>query len=159
MALPDLTIKSATVVADPELRYTPGGTAVANFRVACNQRRYDEQAREWVDGETTFLTCNAWKQLGENAAATLRKGMAVNVTGRLKQRSYQTREGEDRTVYEVDVDEVSPSLKWATAEVERNQRGGGGQQTAAQKQSAAQQQPDPWNSTPSGPVGDEEPPF
>ena len=126
------------IVAEPELRFTPAGAAVCNFRVASTPRRYNSQTQQWEDGEAMFLTCNAWKQLGENTAESLAKGMRVIVTGKLKQRSFQTREGENRSVFEIDVEEVGPSLRYATAQVNRNPREGGGQQ----QPNNAQQQ---WN--------------
>lgn len=113
------------IVADPELRFTPAGAAVANFRIASTPRRYNQQTSQWEDGEAMFLTCNVWRQAAENVAETLTKGMRIIVTGRLKARSYQTREGENRTVFEIDVDEVGPSLRYATAQVARNPREGG----------------------------------
>ncbi|GAA1746366.1 MULTISPECIES: single-stranded DNA-binding protein [Dietzia] len=119
------------IVADPELRFTPSGAAVANFRIASTPRRFNSQTNQWEDGEGLFLTCNVWRQAAENVAESLQKGMRVIVNGRLRQRSYETREGEKRTVYEVEVDEVGPSLKYATAKVTRTNReggGGGGQQ-------------------------------
>ena len=137
------------VVSEPELRFTPNGAAVANFRIANTPRRYNSQTNQWEDGEYMFLTCNAWKQLGENVAETLQKGMRVIVQGKLKSRSYQTREGENRTVFEIDVDEVGPSIKYATAQVARNPREGAqsnGQQVEQTAQQAAAQ--DPWNSAP-----------
>ncbi|WKD62246.1 Single-stranded DNA-binding protein [Corynebacterium ciconiae DSM 44920] len=115
------------LVADPELRFTPSGAAVANFRVASTPRRYNSQTGQWEDGEALFLQCNVWRQAAENVAESLSKGMRVIVNGRLRQRSYDTREGERRTVFEVEVDEVGPSLKYATASVNRVQRGQGGQ--------------------------------
>ena len=118
------------IVADPELRFTPSGAAVANFRIASTPRRFNSQTNQWEDGEGLFLTCNVWRQAAENVAESLQKGMRVIVNGRLRQRSYETREGEKRTVYEVEVDEVGPSLKYATAKVTRTSRGnqGGGPQ-------------------------------
>lgn len=113
------------IVADPELRFTQTGAAVATFRVASTPRRYDSQTNQWVDGEAMFLSCNIWRQAAENVAETLTKGMRVIVTGRLRQRSYETREGERRTVMELEVDEVGPSLRYATAQVNRNPREGG----------------------------------
>jgi single-strand DNA-binding protein len=107
------------LVDDPELRFTPTGQAVARFRIASTPRFMDRQTNEWKDGESLFLTCNVWRQAAENAAETLQRGMRVIVQGRLKQRSYQTQEGEKRTVYEVEVDEVGPSLRNATAKVNR----------------------------------------
>ncbi len=114
------------LVADPELRYTPTGQAVANFRVASTPRSFDKAANEWKDGESLFLACNAWRTLAENVAESLQRGMRVIVTGRLKQRSYETKEGEKRTVYEVEVDEVGPSLRNATAKVIKAARSDGG---------------------------------
>ena len=113
------------VVADPELRFTPSGAAVANFRVASTPRRYNSQTNQWEDGEAMFLTCNVWRQAAENVAETLTKGMRVVVTGRLKSRSFQGRDGENRTAFEIDVDDVGPSLRYATAQVNRNPREGG----------------------------------
>ncbi|MBV7292354.1 single-stranded DNA-binding protein [Corynebacterium sp. TAE3-ERU16] len=110
------------LVADPELRYTPAGAAVANMRVASTPRRYDADSKQWVDGEALFLTCNVWRQAAENAAESLHKGMRVIVNGRLKQRTFETREGEKRSVFEIDVDDIGPSLKYATAQVERSTR-------------------------------------
>lgn len=112
MALPNLIILGARLTADPELRFSPSGAAVANFTVACNDRTFDKTTNEWKDGEATFLNCSVWRDQAENVAEQLHKGSLVNVYGRLKQRNYQTKDGEKRTVYEVDVDEVSPSLKW-----------------------------------------------
>ncbi|MEJ5997855.1 single-stranded DNA-binding protein [Corynebacterium sp. H130] len=113
------------LVADPELRFTPSGAAVANFRIASTPRTFDRQTNQWVDGEALFLACNVWRQAAENVAETLTKGMRVIVQGRLKQRSYETREGEKRTVFELEVDEVGPSLRYATAQVNRASNGGG----------------------------------
>ena len=114
------------LVADPELRFTPSGQAVANFRVASTPRYMDRQTNEWKDGEALFLTCNVWRQAAENVAETLQRGMRVIIQGRLRQRSYETREGEKRTVYEIEVDEVGPSLRSATAKVNKAMRSGGG---------------------------------
>ena len=114
------------LVDDPELRFTPSGAAVANFRVASTPRTFDKQANEWKDGDALFLSCSVWRQAAENVAESLQKGMRVVVHGRLKQRSYETRDGEKRTVVELDVDEVGPSLKYATAKVARTTRQGGG---------------------------------
>ena len=113
------------LVSDPELRYTPTGVAVANFRVASTPRTFDRQANEWKDGDSLFLTCNVWRQAAENVAESLQRGMRVIVNGRLKQRSYETKEGEKRTVYEVEVDDVGPSLRNASAKVARANRTGG----------------------------------
>ncbi len=114
------------LVDDPELRFTPSGAAVANFRIASTPRTFDRQSNEWKDGEALFLSCAVWRQAAENVAESLQKGMRVVVQGRLKQRSYETREGEKRTVFELEVDEVAPSLKYATAKVTRASRSGGG---------------------------------
>ena len=113
------------MVADPELRFTPNGAAVANFTIASTPRTFDRQANEWKDGETLFLRSSIWKDAAENVAATLTKGMRVIAQGRLKQRSYEDREGNKRSSYELDVDEIGPSLQWATAQVTRASRGGG----------------------------------
>lgn len=114
------------LVDDPELRFTPSGQAVANFRIASTPRTFDRQTNEWKDGESLYLTCNVWRQYAENVAESLSKGMRVIVQGRLKQRSYETREGEKRTVFEVEVDEVGPALRSATAKVTKTARGAGG---------------------------------
>lgn len=114
------------LVADPELRFTPSGAAVANFRIASTPRRFNSQTNQWEDGEALFLTCNVWRQAAENVAESLQRGMRVMVQGRLRQRSFETREGEKRTVFELEVDEVGPSLKYATAKVARTPREGGG---------------------------------
>ncbi|MFD3485232.1 MULTISPECIES: single-stranded DNA-binding protein [unclassified Streptomyces] len=125
------------LVDDPELRFTPSGAAVAKFRVASTPRIFDRQTNEWKDGEGLFLTCSVWRQAAENVAESLQRGMRVVVQGRLKQRSYEDREGVKRTVYELDVEEVGPSLKTATAKVTKTTGrgaqggyggGGGGQQ-------------------------------
>jgi single-strand DNA-binding protein len=110
------------LTADPEMRYTPQGLPVARFTVASTPRTFDKQANEWKDGDSLFLSCNAWRQLAENCAESLRRGMRVVVTGRLKQRSYETKEGQKRTVYEIEVDEVGPSLRNATAKVIKAER-------------------------------------
>ncbi|QPK83201.1 single-stranded DNA-binding protein [Corynebacterium qintianiae] len=165
------------LVADPELRFTPSGAAVANFRIASTPRTYNRDTNQWEDGEALFLTCNVWRQAAENVAESLTKGTRVIVNGRLKQRSYQTREGENRTVFEVEVDEVGPSLKYATANVARTPREGGsggyggggnqggfgggnqggfsggnsgqqGQQSGNRGSNQQQPQNDPWNSAP-----------
>ena len=114
------------LVSDPELRYTPTGVAVANFRVASTPRTFDRQANEWKDGDSLFLTCNVWRQAAENVAESLQRGMRVIVMGRLHQRSYETREGEKRTVFEVEVDDVGPSMRNASAKVSKTNRSGGG---------------------------------
>jgi single-strand DNA-binding protein len=114
------------LVDDPELRFTPSGAAVAKFRVASTPRTFDRQTNEWKDGESLFLTCSVWRQAAENVAESLQKGMRVIVQGRLKQRSYDDREGVKRTVYELDVDEVGASLRSATAKVTRASGGGSG---------------------------------
>jgi single-strand DNA-binding protein len=114
------------LVDDPELRFTPSGAAVAKFRIASTPRTLDKATNEWKDGDSLFLTCNVWRQAAENVAESLTKGTRVIVSGRLRQRSYETKEGEKRTVYEIEVDEVGPSLRNATAKVNRANRGGAG---------------------------------
>jgi single-strand DNA-binding protein len=130
------------LVDDPELRFTPSGQAVAKFRIASTPRFLDKATNEWKDGESLFLTCNVWRQAAENAAESLQRGMRVIVQGRLKQRSYETKEGEKRTVYEVEVDEVGPSLRNASAKVTKTQRGGGGFGGGASSGGSASD--DPW---------------
>src|SRR5688572_12319324 len=110
---------------DPELRFTPSGAAVANFTVASTPRSFNKQTNEWEDGEAMFLRCSIWRQAAENVAESLQRGMRVVVQGRLKARSYETREGEKRTVFEIEVEEIGPSLKFATAKVNRVSRSGG----------------------------------
>ncbi|GGD11714.1 single-stranded DNA-binding protein [Nocardioides daphniae] len=114
------------LVDDPELRFTPSGAPVANFRIASTPRTFDRQTNEWKDGDALFLSCSIWRQAAENVAESLQKGMRVVVQGRLKQRQYETREGEKRTVVELEVEEIGPSLKYATAKVTRASGGGGG---------------------------------
>ena len=114
------------LTADPELRFTPSGAAVANFTVASTPRTFDRQSGEWRDGDAMFLNCSVWRQAAENVAESLTKGMRVVVQGRLKSRTYETREGERRTVFEVEVEEIGPSLRYASAKVTRNSGGGGG---------------------------------
>ena len=114
------------LVDDPELRFTPSGAAVANFRLASTPRTYDRQSGEWKDGETLWLGCSVWRQAAENVAESLTKGTRVLVQGRLKSRQYETREGEKRTVFEIDVDEIGPSLRNATAKVNKTTRSGAG---------------------------------
>ncbi|MFC0624926.1 single-stranded DNA-binding protein [Kribbella deserti] len=114
------------LVDDPELRFTPSGAAVANFRIASTPRTYDRQTGEWKDGDSLFLSCSVWRQAAENVAESLQRGMRVIVQGRLKSRTYETREGEKRTVFEIDVDEVGPSLRSATAKVTKAMRSGPG---------------------------------
>jgi single-strand DNA-binding protein len=116
-----LTI-TGNLTADPEIRYTPTGTAVAAFTVAASRRIYDQASGQWSDGDTLFLRCSAWRELADHAAESLSKGMRVIVTGRLKQRTYETTEGEKRTVYEIDADDLGPSLKWATAKIAKTSR-------------------------------------
>src|SRR5690349_7011462 len=111
---------------DPELRFTPSGAAVAKFRIASTPRTLDRQSGEWKDGEPLFLACNGWRGAAEHGAESLQRGARVIVQGRLRQRSYETREGEKRTVYELEVDEIGPSLRYATAKVQRMSRSGGG---------------------------------
>jgi single-strand DNA-binding protein len=127
MASGDVPITIAgNLTADPDLRYTPAGQAVANFTVASTPRYLDKASNEWKDGDSLFLRCNLWRQAAENAAASLQRGMRVIVTGRLRQRSYETREGEKRTVYEVEVDDVGPSMRNASAKVTKSNRSGAG---------------------------------
>src|SRR5580692_5006345 len=114
------------LVADPELRFTASGQPVATFRIASTPRFLDKATNEWKDGDSLFLSCNVWRQAAENVAESLQRGMRVIVSGRLRQRSYETKEGEKRTVYEVEVDEVGPSLRNASAKVTRSQRSGAG---------------------------------
>jgi single-strand DNA-binding protein len=154
------------LTADPELRFTPSGAAVANFTVASTPRIYDRQSGEWKDGEALFLRCNIWREAAENVAESLTRGSRVVVTGRLKQRSFETREGEKRTVVEVEVDEIGPSLRYATAKVNKASRGGsssGGFGSGQQRgSSGGQSTDDPWGSAPAaGSTGgtDDEPPF
>jgi single-strand DNA-binding protein len=157
MSLPTMTIVG-TVTADPELRFIPSGAAVANFTVAANERRKNKDTGEWEDGSATFIRCNVWRQHAENVAESLTRGMRVIVTGRLKQREYQTSEGEKRTVFDLEVDEVGPTLQWATAKVNKVRRDSAG----APSSSSASPADDPWGSAPpavsSQPV-DDEPPF
>ena len=127
MAAGDTQITVAgNLVDDPELRFTPAGQAVARFRVASTPRFRDNSTGEWKDGDSLFLTCNVWRQAAENVAESLQRGMRVIVSGRLRQRSYETKEGEKRTVYEVEVDDVGPSLRNASAKVNRVARSGSG---------------------------------
>jgi single-strand DNA-binding protein len=139
------------LTGDPELRFTPSGAAVANFTIASTPRNFDKQTNEWKDGDTLFLNCSIWRQAAENVAESLQKGMRVVAQGRLKQRSYETREGEKRTVVELDVEEVGPSLKYATAKVARVQRSGGGGGyggSAGQGGQGGAGGDDPWASSP-----------
>ncbi|MEU7064070.1 single-stranded DNA-binding protein [Streptomyces sp. NPDC051578] len=135
------------LVDDPELRFTPSGAAVAKFRVASTPRTFDRQTNEWKDGESLFLTCSVWRQAAENVAESLQRGMRVIVQGRLRQRSYEDREGVKRTVYELDVEEVGPSLKNATAKVAKTTgRGGQGGYGGGQPQAGGGN----WGGAPSG---------
>ncbi|NVN49364.1 Single-stranded DNA-binding protein [Mycolicibacterium hippocampi] len=156
------------LTADPELRFTPSGAAVANFTVASTPRMFDRQTNEWKDGEALFLRCNIWREAAENVAESLVRGSRVIVSGRLKQRSFETREGEKRTVVELEVDEIGPSLKYATAKVNKASRSGGGGGGFGgggggnSSRPAEQPKEDPWGSAPaSGSFGggDDEPPF
>ena len=146
------------LTADPELRFTPAGAPVANFTVASTPRTFDRQTSEWKDGDAMFLNCSVWRQAAENVAESLTKGMRVIVQGRLKSRSYETREGEKRTVVEVEVDDVGPALRYATAKVNRVQRQGGGFD-GGQSAGGAAPTDDPWASGPTGGTGFDEPPF
>ncbi|MFV0426118.1 MAG: single-stranded DNA-binding protein [Beutenbergiaceae bacterium] len=150
------------LTADPELRFTPSGAAVANFTVASTPRQFDRQSNEWKDGDTLFMRCSIWREAAENVAESLTKGTRVVVIGNLVQRSYETREGEKRTVVEMQVDEIGPSLRYATAKVTRAQRGGGanfggGGGYSGGQNSGGQSAEDPWAS--SGSSFSEEPPF
>ena len=163
------------LTADPELRFTPSGAAVANFTVASTPRMMDRQTNEWKDGDPLFMRCSIWREAAENVAESLTRGSRVIVTGRLKQRSYETREGEKRTVVELEVDEIGPSLRYATAKVNKASRsggggggfgggggGGGGSRPAASSGGSDGPRDDPWGSAPaSGSFNgaDEEPPF
>jgi single-strand DNA-binding protein len=138
------------ITGDPELRFTPSGAAVANFTVASTPRAFDRQSNEWKDGETLFMRCSVWRDAAENVAESLGRGTRVIVSGRLKSRSYETKEGEKRTVVEMEVDEVGPSLRYATAKVNKTQRGGGGGGFGGGQQGGGQQQDDPWATGPSG---------
>jgi single-strand DNA-binding protein len=154
------------LTGDPELRFTPSGAAVANFTIASTPRVYDRQSNEWKDGDTLFMRCSIWREAAENVSETLAKGTRVIAQGRLVQRSYETREGEKRTVVELQVDEVGPSLRYASAKIQRNQRQGGGQGGGGQSYGGGAPAggmsggaEDPW-ATPgvAGPMSDE-PPF
>ena len=157
------------LVADPELRFTSAGQPVATFRIASTPRLRDAASGEWKDGDSLFLTCNVWRQAAENVAESLQRGMRVIVTGRLKQRNYETKEGEKRTVYEVEVDDVGPSLKSASAKVNRASRGsgeggfgGGANRSGGQGSSSggnSSRNEDPWASSDSGGGYSDEPPF
>jgi single-strand DNA-binding protein len=153
------------LTADPELRFTPSGAAVASFTIASTPRTFDRNTNEWKDGEALFLRCSIWRQAAENVAESLTRGMRVIASGRLKQRSYETREGEKRTVIELDIDEIGPSLKYAAAKVNKTQRGsssGGGFGGSGSGGGAPSD--DPWGSAPPAGGNDgggftDEPPF
>jgi single-strand DNA-binding protein len=150
------------LTADPELRFTPSGAAVANFTVASTPRSFDKQSGEWKDQPALFMRCNVWRQAAENVAETLTRGMRVVVSGRLVQRSFQTKEGEKRTVVELEVDEVGPSLKYATAKVNKVSRSDGGSSShGSSGTGGGAPVDDPWGSAPasSGAPQDDEPPF
>lgn len=149
------------LVDDPELRFTPSGVAVAKFRVASTPRSFDRQANEWKDGESVFLSCQVWRQYAENVAESLTKGTRVIVSGRLRQRSYETNAGEKRTVFEIDVDDVGPALRNATAKVSKVSRGSGGFDGGASSGGGTGRgtgADDPW-ATPVGAGSTDEPPF
>jgi single-strand DNA-binding protein len=158
---------TGNLVDDPELRFTPAGQAVARFRVASTPRFRDNNTGEWKDGDSLFLTCNVWRQAAENAAESLTRGMRVIVAGRLRQRSYETKEGEKRTVYEVEVDDVGPSLRNASAKVNRAARsngngqgqGGSGGGRPAGGQGGSGENTDPWSGDTGGDSYSDEPPF
>ncbi|MFC4083470.1 single-stranded DNA-binding protein [Amycolatopsis samaneae] len=156
------------LTSDPELRFTPSGAAVANFTVASTPRTLDRQSGEWKDGEALFLRCNIWRQAAENVAESLTRGARVVVQGRLKQRSFETKEGEKRTVVELEVDEIGPSLRYATAKVNKVSRGsggggGGGVGGAPSGGGGGAPADDPWGSAPPASSGgggfSDEPPF
>jgi single-strand DNA-binding protein len=165
------------LVDDPQLRYTPTGQAVANFRVASTPKILDKSTNEWKDGDSLFLSCSVWRQAAENVAESLQRGMRVIVTGRLRQRSYETREGEKRTVVEIDVDEVGPSMRYASAKVVKSSRAtGGGQGSGGQGgygssggtgsggtgtggSGGGRANDDPWSSEPADSGFSDEPPF
>jgi single-strand DNA-binding protein len=157
------------LVDDPQLRYTATGQAVASFRVASTPRFMDRNSNEWKDGESLFMSCSVWRQAAENAAESLQRGMRVIVSGRLKQRSYETKEGEKRTVYEVEVDDVGPSLRNASAKVVRSSRATGGQggsggygssgSSGGSSGGGSRPNDDPWSSEPADPGFSDEPPF
>ena len=132
------------LTADPELRFTPSGSAVANFTIASTPRAFDRQTNEWKDGETLFLRGSVWRESAENVAETLTKGTRVIAHGRLKSRSYDTKEGEKRTVMELEVDEIGPSLRYASATVNRRQASSGGGQGHQGNNNPTGQQQDPW---------------
>jgi single-strand DNA-binding protein len=152
------------LVDDPELRFTPAGQPVAKFRIASTPRFRDNASGEWKDGDSLFLTCNVWRQAAENVAESLQRGMRVIVSGRLRQRSYETKEGEKRTVYEVEVDDVGPSLRNASAKVNRANRSGGGQGGGSgysgqpASPGGSRTEADPWASDSAAGYSDE-PPF
>jgi single-strand DNA-binding protein len=134
------------LTADPELRFTPSGAAVANFTVASTPRTFDRQTNEWKDGEALFLRCNIWRQPAEHVAESLTRGSRVIVSGRLKQRSFETREGEKRTVMELEVDEIGPSLRYATAKINKSTRGSGGGGFGGSGSAGGPPPDDPWSS-------------
>ncbi|MGZ9830228.1 single-stranded DNA-binding protein [Tsukamurella ocularis] len=146
------------LTADPELRFTPSGAAVSNFTVASTPRTYDKDSREWKDGDALFMRCSLWREAAENVAESLTKGCRVIVSGRLKQRSYDDRDGNRRTVVELDVEEIGPSLRYALAKPVRAARGGQSQQSSQQR---PPQQDDPWGSAPASDFGgaQQDPPF
>ncbi len=155
------------LTGDPELRFTPSGAPVANFTIASTPRAFDRQSNEWKDGDTLFMRCSIWREAAENVAETLTKGTRVIASGRLVQRSYDTREGEKRTVVELQVDEIGPSLRYASAKVTRAQRSGGGGGFSGGGQQAAgggsaSMDNDPWATPASSSGGSQsydEPPF
>jgi single-strand DNA-binding protein len=157
MAVGDITVTVVgNLTADPELRFTPSGAAVASFTVAASSRYLDRQTNEWKDTDPVFMRCSVWRQYAENVAESLTKGTRVIVQGRLKQRSYETREGEKRTVVEMEVDDVGPALRYATAKITRTARGDGGGGGGGGFGGGAPAD-DPWASA--GPAGGDEPPF
>lgn len=144
------------LTADPELRFTSSGVAVVGFTVASTPRTYDRQSGEWKDGDALFLRCSLWRESAENVAESLTRGARVIVTGRLRQRSFETREGEKRTVIELEADEVGPSLRYATAKVAKASRGGGSSRPASTGSAPGE---DPWGNAPAAGTDTERPPF
>ena len=150
--MPETTITVVgNLTADAELRFTPSGAAVANFTIASTPRTFDKASGEWKDGEALFLRCNIWREAAENVAESLTRGTRVIATGKLKQRSFETREGEKRSVIELEVDEIGPSLRYATAKVNKAQKSGG-YESSNQSSGASD---DPWGNN----SGSDEPPF
>jgi single-strand DNA-binding protein len=157
--LPEITL-IGSLTADPEFKFIPSGAAVANFTIASNDRRFDKATNKWVDGDATFVRCSLWRDYAENVAESLKSGQRVIAVGELKQRSYETSEGEKRSVYEVAVREIGPALKWATADIKKIKRTNGNSTSAASNDPWANPAPGGTNGAGNGPAGyTEEPPF